>query len=432
VLLNVRMRLAVAGFVSLTACCATAQQTFSKFDRERVLEMLNVIGRDVRVQYYDPKFHGVNWDSNLAEMRQKIEQAPSLNMALADIAAALDKLNDSHTFFLPPQHVASTDYGFQYQLVGDHCFVTRVRPGSDAESQGVRAGDEVLAINGYQVTRNTQWKMEYTYSVLRPQPGLRLTLKDPAGRERKLDVAAKIHTGERLTYAPNSEWEIIRAAENQQHLVRTRYLELGDAVLVVKLQEFLYSEVESMIAKARKFPNLILDLRGNPGGSAEALKHMVGAMFDRDVEIDQRVTRKDTKPEIAKKAHNSCSGKIVVLVDSKSGSAAEMFARIVQLEKRGIVVGDRSAGAVMEAERYTERYMEGNTAVFYGASITVADVIMSDGKSLEHTGVTPDDVLLPTATDLATGKDPVLAHAVETFGVKLSPEDAGKAFPYEE
>jgi C-terminal processing protease CtpA/Prc len=86
----------------------------------------------------------------------------------------------------------------------------------------------------------------------------------------------------------------------------------------------------------------------------------------------------------------------------------------------------------MEAEHYTERYTEGSAAVFYGASITVADVIMSDGKSLEHTGVTPDEVLLPTATDLATGKDPVLAHAAETLGLKLSPEDAGKAFPYEE
>ena len=256
-LLSVRTRFVVAGVMCLAACCAAAQETFSKFDRERVLEMLNVIGRDVRLQYYDPKFHGVNWDANLAEMRQKIEQAPSLNMSLADIAAALDKLNDSHTFFLPPQHVASTDYGFQYQLVGDHCFVTRVSPGSDAERQGVKAGDEVLAINGYQVTRNTQWKMDYTYFVLRPQPGLRLVLKDPARRERKLDVAAKIHTGDRLTYAPNSEWEIIRDGENQQHRVRTRYLELGDSVLVVKLQEFLYSEVESLIGKARKFPNVI-------------------------------------------------------------------------------------------------------------------------------------------------------------------------------
>jgi len=202
-------------------------------------------------------------------------------------------------------------------------------------------------------------------------------------------------------------------------------------VLVVKLQEFLYSEVEGLVGKARKYPNLILDLRGNPGGEAEALKYLVEGMFDRDVKIDDRVTRKDSKPEVAKKGRNPFAGKLVVLVDSKSGSAAEMFARVAQLEKRGFVVGDRSAGAVMEAQRFTETYMGANTAVFYGASITVADVIMSDGQSLEHTGVTPDEVVLPSAQDMASGRDPVLAHAAETLGIKMSAEEAGKAFPYE-
>ncbi len=390
--------------------------------------MLNVIGREVRQQYYDPEFHGVNWDANLLEMKQKIEQAPTLNLALADIAAALDKLNDSHTFFLPPRHVAKTDYGFQYQIIGERCFVTHVHASSDAERQGVKVGDEILAINGFQVTRQILWKMEYTYSVLRPQPGLRLLVRDPQGSERKLDVAAKVEAGEQMTYGPNSEWDVIRAEEKTQSSVRTRYLEIGDSVLVARLREFLYPEVEGIIGKARKFPNLILDLRGNPGGSAEALNHLVGAVFDRDIKIDERITRKNSKPEIAKRAHNPFSGKIIVLIDSKSGSAAEMFARVVQLEKRGAVIGDRSAGAVMEAQHFIERYVEGGTQVVYGASITVANVIMSDGKSLEHTGVIPDEVLLPTAKDLAAQRDPVLAHAAEMLGVKLSPEDAGKAF----
>jgi len=44
----------------------------------------------VRKQYYDPKFHGVNWDERLEEAKQQIEEERSVSMALSHIAAALD------------------------------------------------------------------------------------------------------------------------------------------------------------------------------------------------------------------------------------------------------------------------------------------------------------------------------------------------------
>ena len=102
----------------------------------------------------------------------------------------------------------------------------------------------------------------------------------------------------------------------------------------------------------------------------------------------------------------------------------------MQLEKRATVLGDKTAGAVMEAKRYS--YQLGlDTVVFYGASITDADIVMTDGKSLEHSGITPDEVILPTAADLAAERDPVLARAAELCGATLSAEAAGALFPYE-
>ena len=56
---------------------------------------------------------------------------------------------------------------------------------------------------------------------------------------------------------------------------------------------------------------------------------------------------------------------------------------------------------------------------------------MSDGQSLERVGVTPDELLLPTAEDLAARRDIVLTRAVELAGGKIDPVKAGALFPIE-
>src|SRR6202023_2995158 len=98
------------------------------------------------------------------------------------------------------------------------------------------------------------------------------------------------------------------------------------------------------------------------------------------------------------------SGKLTILVDSQSASAAEVTARVLQLEKRATIIGDHSSGKVMEARFYVDQ-LGVDTFFGFGTSVTEADLIMSDGKSLESTGVTPDEIVLLTARDIATGRD---------------------------
>jgi carboxyl-terminal processing protease len=414
-----------------------SQQQMSDLDRDRAQIMLQVVANEVRKNYYDPKFHGLDWDAKVAEAKEKIGKTTSMNMALSHIAAALDTLNDSHTFFLPPEHSNRFDYGWQYQMFGEHCFVTRVRPKSDAETKGVKPGDEIMTLNGYSPNRDNLWKMQYVYSVLRPQPALRLSLRDPSGSERQVDVAAKVHERRLVTDltgrdAPADVWDFLREGEDVRHIMRARAAEFGEPLMILKIPEFNFTatEIEDMIGKARRHSALIVDLRGNPGGSVDTLRYLVSGMFDKDLKIADRAGRKQAKPEIAKASHHEFSGKLVVLVDAGSASAAELFARVMQIEKRGTVVGDHTSGSVMEAGHFRAG-MGADTRIFYGASITEWDLIMADGKSLEHTGVTPDEIALPSAKDLAAGRDPVMSRAAELLGAKLNPEEAGKLFPYE-
>ena len=413
---------------------AAEAQRISKFDSERVLSMLDDVSKDIQKHYYDPKFHGVDWEATVRETKEKIKTAPSLNLGLAHLAAAVVSLNDSHTFFLPPSRPYKHNYGYQLKMIGEHCYITRVRPKTDAEAKGVKPGDEVVAENGFGPNRDILWKMNYRFNVLRPEPMMQLALRDVEGLPRQVEVMAKFHELARLQDVTGDHiWDVIRDEERDEHLQRARWAQAGDSVGILKLPVFMFdrTEVFDMIGKARKHPALIVDLRENPGGAVDTLKDFLGGIFEDEVKIADRVGRKESKPEIAKSSHhNIFTGKLVVLVDSDSASAAELFARVVQIQKRGVVVGDRTSGSVMEAKRYS--YSQGaETKVFYGAEITESDLIMTDGKSLEHRGVTPDELLLPTAADLAAGRDPVMAHAAAMLGAKLSPEDAGKLFPYE-
>ncbi len=226
-------------------------------------------------------------------------------------------------------------------------------------------------------------------------------------------------------------WDLIRKGEMEDHVSRAQFREIGDAIFL-KLQQFDGDEgpFDEFMDKARKHSALVLDLRGNPGGSVDTLEWILGSLFDHDVKIADKVSRKPSKPEIAKHHGQPFRGKLIVLVDAGSASASELLARVVQLEHRGTVIGDRTAGAVMEAKLYQDSQGLG-TQIFYGFSVTDANLIMSDGKSLEKTGVTPDEVILPTGADLAAGRDPALARAAELAGVKLDPAEAGKVFSFE-
>ena len=99
--------------VFILVVSAWPQQTMSSLDRGRALDILKVISGEVKKHYYDPKFHGVDLDAKVAEAREKIEKATSFNMSMSHIAAALDTLNDSHTFLLPPQHAYRHSYGMK-------------------------------------------------------------------------------------------------------------------------------------------------------------------------------------------------------------------------------------------------------------------------------------------------------------------------------
>lgn len=408
-------------------------QSFDRIERERALLMLGVIKSDLKNKYYDPKFHGFDFDAKFKTAEEKLKQAASMGQAFGIIAQVVLDLNDSHTVFIPPQRPERIEYGWNMQMIGDKCFVVAVKPGSDAERQGLKIGDEVSSVEGFKPSRKDIWKMNYYYRALSPRGGLRVVVKSPGAEPRQLDLAAKIQKGKRVIHLLKDWGELIREAEAEDRLDRHRFYQ-QDGIVVWKMPTFSYEPLQAdslMSDRVNGRTALVLDLRGNPGGYVETLERFVGNFFDHDVKIADRKGREELKPSHAKgHGQSAFKGKLVVLIDSNCSSASEIFARLVQLEKRGIVIGDRSSGMVRESIVFPHE-LGTDSLILYGANISHADVVMSDGQSLEHTGVIPDELLLPTAEDMAAHRDPVLARAIELAGGKISAEKAGTLFPLE-
>ena len=426
----------VAGFAALVGLSnATGSQQYSKSDRDLLQRMLRDVAGDVQKHYYDPKLHGVDWDATVKKGKENIEKADSLNAGLSEVAAVLDTLNDSHTFLSPPPRPYVLDYGFTMQMIGEHCYVTHMRRGSDAEKQGLKTGDEILTVNEHPVTRNTLFRLTYIYGTLRPQPGLQLTLADPGTSHRQLEIKAKFRPSSDVKYGLHQGInEEIRDEESYALHMRVRAVEKGDSLMIVRLPMFgLTAEnVDILLGRMRRHKAVIVDLRGNLGGAVSTLERLLGGMFENDQKVYDEVERDTTKSvSVTGRHHDAYIGRMAVLIDSESASASEIFARVVQLQRRGFIIGDRSSGLVMMAKHYRHELYD-NAISGYGASVTIANLITTDGQSLEHVGVDPDISILPTAQDLAGGRDPALAKAAGLMGEKITPEEAGTFFPYEE
>ena len=410
-------------------------QTLSKSDRDFAQSMLQNVAEDVEKHYYDPKLHGVDWDARIQEAKKNIAAADSMGSAISEVAAVLDTLKDSHTAFIPPPRTNIHDYGFRLAMVGDRCLITRVVPGSDAEKKGLKLGDRILAVDDHPVTRKTLERISYIYDELRPQPGLLLTVGEDANRQHKVEVAASYRDSSIIHYyLQQGINQRVRDVREEGHLLRARYFEKGDSILVVKIPEFAFSadEVDNILGKMRSHKGVVFDLRHNPGGYTETLDRLLGGLFQNDLKIYDRVARNSTKSvSVPGRHHDAYAGRLAVLIDSASASASELFARVIQLQKRGFVVGDHSSGSVMEAESYSHAIAVDARAYYY-AVVTDADLVMTDGKTLEHIGVEPDILILPTPQDLATQRDPALSKAVALVGGQLTPEEAGTILPLEE
>lgn len=399
-----------------------------RLNRERGLAMLLNIKDAIESNYYDKNYHGIDLDARFKIAAERIKKLDTNAQIYRVIAQLVLDFDDSHTTFYPPERLRRVEYGFSLQMVGKLCYIVNVKKGSDAEAKALKVGDIVTKFGSFTPERDNLWKINYLYYSVDPQDTLKLSVlgQDNSTREIEINAAYRSEEEQKLEARKRRKAKLDDPYKCQA---------VNQDTIACKLRTFSVESdrIDKMMKESAGYKNMVLDLRGNRGGYVKTEQYLTGYFFDHDVKIGDSVNRGKSSERFAKsKKTGVFNGELIVLVDSDSASAAEVFARIIQIEKRGKVIGDVTAGAVMTSQGKGLTTVRPGQPDFefsvFGLRLTIADLIMSDGNRLEKIGVIPDHPVGPTQQALIKGNDPILAFAAGLLKARLTPEDAGKFY----
>ena len=167
-----------------------------------------------------------------------------------------------------------------------------------------------------------------------------------------------------------------------------------------KCSEDVAREIEKL--KAENVSGIIMDLRGNGGGSLPEVVKMVG-LFIEDGPVCIVKGRGEDKPYQWKDKDRSVlySGPLTVMVDEFSASASEIFAAAIQDYKRGIIIGSTSTYGKGTVQRNIALNPDSENSLFPNKNaedlgsvkLTLQKFYRVNGGATQLKGVTPDIVI---------------------------------------
>ena len=182
-------------------------------------------------------------------------------------------------------------------------------------------------------------------------------------------------------------------------------------------EQSMQGRMVAAIEALKDTPGLVIDLRGNPGGSALMVRNVAAQFFKGKVEFGRTLTRTGKPVALAfdwielfklkqeLEGTGVYGGPVTVLLNAGSGSGSELFAGILQSQGRATVVGQVSCGCLLAYLGYAD--------VPGGGKLAYSEVAFefSNGKRIEGVGVVPDVPVPVTIADLLVDRDRALEEA---------------------
>lgn len=341
------------------------------------------------------------WEAwNLIHERYVDQPVDNVALLQGAIRGMMDAVGDDYTYYMDPEvyEQETSSISGEYQGIGafvdtqgDYLTITSPIEGSPAEAAGLRPGDQIIAIDGEDMTG------------VAPEEARQKVLGE-AGTKVVLTVARE---GE----SEPLEFAIVRAKITVPSVTGEMR---DDGLAYVDINTFgdnttseLRAKLDELLAQNPK--GIILDLRFNPGGYLFTSVEVMSEFIDDGVVIIEQYGDGTRDNYSALGNGRATDIPMVVLINEGSASASEIVAGALQDYGRAKLIGVQSFG-------------KGSVQTFIplsndlgAARITIARWLTPKERLIQGVGLTPDYVVEMTEDDYANDRDPQLDKAVEVL-----------------
>jgi carboxyl-terminal processing protease len=321
------------------------------------------------------------------------------------IRGMMDALGDEHSSYMDPQTYKDANDGLsgEYEGIGawvdttaDYLTIISPIPGSPADRAGMKPGDQIIALDGEDVTGIDAELV-------------RRRVLGPAGTSIVLTVAREGES-EPLEFTITREKIVIKSATGEMLEDDIGYVQIttfGD-----KTTPELRTVLEDLMAQSPK--GLIIDLRNNGGGYLHTSVEVASEFIGEGVILYEQYGNGERTTYQALKNGQATEIPLIVLINEGTASASEIVAGAIQGYGRGKLVGIPSFGKGSVQNWVPLSNDQG------AVRVTIAKWLTPDERALSGEGLTPDVEIDITDEEREADLDPQLDKAIEVLLEELN------------
>ncbi|MFT5996374.1 MAG: carboxyl-terminal processing protease [Kangiellaceae bacterium] len=318
---------------------------------------------------------------------------------------------EAHTSYLSPRRTERFQMDMNLSLEGigavlrsdeDHTVIMSLVPGGPADKTGqIKPQDKIIGVAQQDEDAFTDivgWRLDEVVDLIKGPKGSLVKLQLQKGGTDTKKISEIIITRDKVKLEDRqAKAEVFIAPDGPN---------AGKKLGVIEIPSFyhkLHADIIRLISDLEKeqVEGIIVDLRGNGGGSLPEAIALSGLFIDRGPVVQIRYESGRVDIEKNRDGIVYYDGPLTIMVDRFSASASEIFAAAMQDFGRGVIIGEQTFGkGTVQQHRSLERAFDMFDKPIGAVQFTTGKFYRINGGSTQHLGVKPD-ILYPSPIDPA-------------------------------